>query len=224
MGLTLLAIDSAGGAGSAAVWRDGAVLAARRLVTDRGHAAHLAPLVRSVLADAGTAAAELDAVVATVGPGSFTGLRVGLALAQGIAIAAAIPAWGISSFDVHARAAGGARPLLLAIDSRREEVFVRILTKEGAGEPFVATPSGIAARLSGWGAAAPIAVAGDAARLVAAALSASGVPAIVVHDGPADAAVLAAAAAAMLAAGQPLLPPRPVYLRPPDVSLPPAAA
>jgi len=222
MGLTLLAIDSAGAACSAALWRDGAVLAARRLVTERGHAQHLAPLVQATLEEVGCGVGLLDGVVATVGPGSFTGLRVGLALAQGIALSAGVPAWGVSSFRVHAAAAGAgpAVPLVVAIDSRREEIFLQCFRAGPDGDPFMATPTDAARHLRAVAGAAPLAVAGDAASALAAALAAAGIEAVVLQDGPADAAALAVVAAATLAAGEPLLPARPSYLRPPDVTMP----
>ena len=218
MGLTLLAIDSAGAACSAAIWSDGQVRAIRRLATERGHAAHLAPLVAGAFADARLDADDLDMVVASVGPGSFTGLRVGLALAQGVALAAGVPAWGVSSFRVHA--AGMATPLVVALDSRREELFVAVLgLRDGAG-PFMATPAEAAMRLADMALPAVIPLAGDAAPSLAAALVALGREARVLHAGPADAAMVASTAAAALAGGERLLPPRPVYLRPPDVTLP----
>ena len=222
MGLTLLAIDSAGGACSAALWRDGTTVATRRLVTDRGHAQHLAPLVAAVLEDGGRD--ELDAVVATTGPGSFTGLRVGLALAQGVALASGVPALGISSFAVHAAAAHAAagQALLVAIDSRRDELFLQGFGEDLAGEPFAATPAAVVERLRERS-ERPIAIAGDAAGLLAEALSAAGVAAEILADGPADAAVAAAAAARLLAAGGQLPPARPSYLRAPDVTMPAGA-
>ena len=218
MGLTLLVIDSAGGACSVALWRDGAAVATRRLVTDRGHAQHLAPLVAAVLGEGGRD--ELDAVVATTGPGSFTGLRVGLALAHGVALASGVPALGISSFAVHAAAAQAAagQALLVAIDSRRDELFLQGFGDDLAGEPFAATPAAIAERLRGRS-ERPIAIAGDAARQLAEALSDAGVAAEIRADGPADAAVAAMVAAGLLAAGGQLPPARPVYLRAPDVTI-----
>lgn len=222
MGMTLLAIDSAGAACSAAVWRGGEVAAVQRMTTERGHAVHLAPLGQAVLAAAGIAATDLDAVVATTGPGSFTGLRVGLALAQGIALGAGVPAWGISSFLVHAAGlAPGLRqglPLVVALDSRREELFFQIFD-DTTEEPFSATVKDAAMRLvDRFGAGARIAIAGDAAPLLADAFSAAGGGPTTVRDGPADAAMAAAVAAERLGGGEALLPPRPAYLRPPDVT------
>ncbi|WP_374440134.1 tRNA (adenosine(37)-N6)-threonylcarbamoyltransferase complex dimerization subunit type 1 TsaB [Stella sp.] len=219
MGLTLLALDSAGAACSAALWRDGRVVAARRLATERGHAQHLAPLVAAVL-DAPGGRVPLDGVVATTGPGSFTGLRVGLALAQGVALAAGVPAWGVSSFRVHAEAAGAApgRPLLVALDSRRAELFLQWFPPGGAEAPFMATPAAAAERLRRT-LRGPVALAGDAAGLLAAALAAVGVQFEVLRADPADAADVAATAAAMLAAGEAMPPARPSYLRPPDVTV-----
>ncbi|MGE0716018.1 MAG: tRNA (adenosine(37)-N6)-threonylcarbamoyltransferase complex dimerization subunit type 1 TsaB [Alphaproteobacteria bacterium] len=219
---TLLAIDSAGAACSVAVARDGRILARAAADADRGHAARLAPLAAEVFRGAGVAAADLHAVVATVGPGSFTGLRVGLAFAHGIALAAGVPVHGMSSFRAHAAAVGtdaGARPLVVALDSRRAERFFQVVTGWHEGEPFAATPEDAVARLP----AGPLLLAGDAAADLHAAIAAAGGSAQVLRAGPADAAAVALSAAAMLARGLPLPPARPVYLRPPDVTLPAAA-
>ncbi len=227
MGMTLLAVDSAGAACSAAAWRGGRVVAVRRMATERGHAVHLAPLAGAVLAEAGIAAATLDAVVATVGPGSFTGLRVGLALAQGMALGAGVSALGISSFLVHAAAAPGrpdGLPLVVVLDSRRDELFFQLFAPVGE-EPFMASPGEAARRLATrFGAGASIGLAGDAPSLLAEALLALGARPVVLRAGPADAAMVAAAAAERLDQGQALLAPRPVYLRAPDVTVSAAGA
>jgi len=85
--LTLLAIETAGSACSAAVARGGLVLAAERLRLRHGHAEVLFPMIERVMQEAGLAPAQLDAVAAAIGPGGFTGIRVGLAAAHGIALA-----------------------------------------------------------------------------------------------------------------------------------------
>ncbi|MCC7272163.1 MAG: tRNA (adenosine(37)-N6)-threonylcarbamoyltransferase complex dimerization subunit type 1 TsaB [Alphaproteobacteria bacterium] len=219
MALTLLAIDSAGAACSAAVWSDGAVRAVEAVATERGHAVRLAPLAAAALSAAGIAAMRLDGVVATVGPGSFTGLRVGLALAHGIALAVGVPAWGMSSFLAHAAAVPveerrGAK-LVVALDSRRAERFFQILEGEEGAAAFAATLEDAVARLP----EGPVLLAGDAADDLRGVLAAAARPVRVAAAGPADAACVARAAADMLGRGVALPPARPVYLRAPDVSI-----
>src|SRR5260370_17614089 len=83
----LLAIETAGFRGSAAVGRGDRVLAAESLALRHGHAEALLPMIERVMAAAGLRPSQLDAVAATIGPGGFTGIRVGLAAARGIALA-----------------------------------------------------------------------------------------------------------------------------------------
>ena len=87
----VLGLDSATEACSAAVLRNGAVVARRFETLQRGHAEHLMPLVREVMTVAGISFAELDLIATTIGPGGFTGLRIGLASARGLAIATKRP-------------------------------------------------------------------------------------------------------------------------------------
>ncbi|MET8154181.1 tRNA (adenosine(37)-N6)-threonylcarbamoyltransferase complex dimerization subunit type 1 TsaB [Actinoplanes sp. NPDC049668] len=97
-------------------------LAERRTVDPRAHGERLAPQVRLILDEAGVRTRELAAIVAGVGPGPFTGLRVGLATAAAMGQALAIPTYGVCSLDALGRAAGPGR-VLVATDARRREVY-----------------------------------------------------------------------------------------------------
>lgn len=99
------------------------VLAERVTVNARGHAELLAPAVAACLREAGTAPRELDAVIAGLGPGPFTGLRVGLVTAAAIADAVGRPTYGECSLDAIAAEIGHPGPLLVAGDARRREVY-----------------------------------------------------------------------------------------------------
>ena len=101
-------------------------VATRQTDATQGHAALLPVMARDVLAEAAIAAASLDLVAVTVGPGSFTGIRAGLALAHGIALAAGVPVVGVTVGEALADSLPylGERQLWVAIDSRRGRVFL----------------------------------------------------------------------------------------------------
>jgi tRNA threonylcarbamoyl adenosine modification protein YeaZ len=122
----VLALDTATPASTAAVAEvTGAGmrgLAERREVDTRAHGELLAPAIAETLAEAGLRPADLDAIVAGVGPGPYTGLRVGLATAASMGQALRIPTYGVSTLDALGRAAGPGR-VLVATDARRREVY-----------------------------------------------------------------------------------------------------
>ncbi|MCB2100253.1 MAG: tRNA (adenosine(37)-N6)-threonylcarbamoyltransferase complex dimerization subunit type 1 TsaB, partial [Rhodobacterales bacterium] len=101
---TLLALDSATGACSAAVRAGGALVAHRFQAMARGQAEALMPMAAEVLAEAGLTATDLDGVAVTRGPGAFTGLRIGLSAARGLALAAGVPCLGVTTFQALAEA------------------------------------------------------------------------------------------------------------------------
>ena len=122
----VLAVDTATPASTAAVAEvtDAGLhgIAERRTVDPRAHGEMLAPQIRETLAEAGVRPADLGAVVAGVGPGPFTGLRVGLATAASMGQALGIPVYGVCSLDALGRAAGPGR-VLVATDARRREIY-----------------------------------------------------------------------------------------------------
>ncbi|MFL5251976.1 MAG: tRNA (adenosine(37)-N6)-threonylcarbamoyltransferase complex dimerization subunit type 1 TsaB, partial [Rhodopila sp.] len=94
--MRIFALDSAVSRCSATIVADGTVIAGQQQDLDRGHATVLAVMAQGCLRDAGLTAADLDLVAVTVGPGSFTGIRGGIALAQGIGLAAGCPVIGVT--------------------------------------------------------------------------------------------------------------------------------
>jgi tRNA threonylcarbamoyladenosine biosynthesis protein TsaB len=110
--MLILAIDTALDACSAAVLRDGETLAARVEPMARGQAERLAVLVDEIVREAGVTFAQLNRIAVTRGPGAFTGLRVGLAFARGLALALGKPCLGFSTLEV--LATGAAQPRILA--------------------------------------------------------------------------------------------------------------
>ncbi|HET6876528.1 MAG TPA: tRNA (adenosine(37)-N6)-threonylcarbamoyltransferase complex dimerization subunit type 1 TsaB [Jatrophihabitans sp.] len=99
------------------------LVACRAPLNSRGHGELLAPAIHDTLAEAGIAPAQLAAVVAGVGPGPFTGLRVGLVTAAMFAELLRIPAYAVCSLDAVAAAAGSDGELIVATDARRKEVY-----------------------------------------------------------------------------------------------------
>jgi len=220
----ILAFDTVLDACSAAVW-DGTVVAAAREMRRAGHAEALVPMIEHVMAEAGCSYADLDVVAVTRGPGSFTGLRVGLAAARAIALAAARPALGLTALEVVAAATRGhvrpGEPILVSLDARRGAIYAQAFVLEGedvraTSEARRIEPDEAAGLLPRRGAVGGGVVVGDAAALVAAAFVDGG---FTVGPSPAlpDAAVLAALAATRIGRlGMPNgEPPTPLYLRPP---------
>jgi tRNA threonylcarbamoyladenosine biosynthesis protein TsaB len=210
----LLALDSASTACSAAVYVDGAVVAERFVNMDRGHAEALVPMIAEALAAAALAATALDVIAVTVGPGAFTGVRIGLAAARGLALAAKIPCVGITTFDAVAEPAraelAAGETLVAAIESKRAELFLQAFAPGAPpSEPFAAAPADAAGRLP----AGRLLLAGDGAERLAASL---GARARLSASGAPRAAAFAPLAARRLADGVPAHPPRPFYMRPPD--------
>ena len=132
--MIILAIDTAQSACSAGVWRDGAMLADKSVHMPQGHAEALMPMIECVMATAGLSYAALDRIAVTVGPGSFTGVRVGIATARGLAMAAQKPAVGVTTTEGLAATLFGqsnGENILSVIDSKRGDVFAQVFSPEG---------------------------------------------------------------------------------------------
>ena len=125
--MRVLAIDTALEACAAAVLDTdgGAITAHESLTMQRGHAEALMPLIKRVMERAKLRFDELDRIAVTTGPGSFTGLRVGISAARGIGLAANKPVVGLTTLAAYAApfiAANDARPVVAAIDARHDHV------------------------------------------------------------------------------------------------------
>jgi len=203
----VLALDTALSACSAAVLADGRLLAARSEPMDRGHQERLAPLVAEVMREAEISFEALDRVGVTVGPGSFTGLRVGLAFAKGLSLALDVPCVGVGSLEALAASAGALGQVAAVIDARRDQVYLQLFSDGAAvSDPEVLPLSEAAARLRVLG---PATLVGSGARLLAETTPSAPVD-------PRTAPDPAAVARLTTAAPEPTARPAPLYLRAPD--------
>jgi tRNA threonylcarbamoyl adenosine modification protein YeaZ len=206
--MRLLAIDTALEACSVAV-ANGGRLVVRSDTIGRGHAEILMGQVASAMAEAGLAFADLDRIAVVVGPGSFTGLRVGIAAARGFALATGKVAVGVGTLAVHAEAARG-RPVLATLAAGRGEVYGQFFAADGGaqGDAVAASPEVLAAGMT-----TQTVLVGSGADLVIAALPMDIRPEVVHRRSSPEIAALARLAAASPEA---VSPPKPLYIRPPD--------
>jgi tRNA threonylcarbamoyladenosine biosynthesis protein TsaB len=219
----ILAMDSATSACSAAIWNAGGLIAHDYSPMNRGQAEALAPMIQGVLAEAGISVGELEGLAVTVGPGAFTGVRIGLAMARGLAIASGVKLCGLGTMEV---VAGGldeaereGKSVLVALKTKRADIYV-----QGFGPDLdpISTPAAcLPEALADLVPPGPLLVAGDEGPLVTELLGEDGVE-CGLSSGPAlpDAAVIARLAARRIAGDGPLLAPEPIYLRPLDVTPP----
>ncbi len=221
--MKILAFDSATSACSAAIWRDGEIPARRFQAMERGQSEALIPMVVEVLKEAGLTFAEIDFIAVTVGPGAFTGVRIGLAAARGMALAGGLPIIGVTTFEAVAKGVGAAdlagRGLVVAIDAKRADIYAQSFGPglAAVGPPAAVMPEMLAKALP----AGPLLIAGDGAAQLRPALAAADRDRIrfASGSGAPDAAHIAALAAARTATAPVDAAPRPLYLRPPDAKL-----
>jgi len=203
----VLGFDTATPAVSAALHDGERVVAEAFAVDARRHGELLAPMIASVLADAGAARQDLTAIAVGVGPGPYTGLRVGLVTARVLGSVLGLPVHGVCSLDVIAAEVPPGREFLVATDARRKEVYWA--RYDAAGRRTEGPQVGLASAIVG---AADLDVAGAGGQLYPEAFGAVIVPAYP------DARTLCGLVARPSQAE--LLPPEPLYLRRPDAREP----
>lgn len=164
--MRILAIDTCFGACSAAVtWPGGSASRCERM--ERGHAERLIPMIGEVMAEAPFALDRIEAIAVTLGPGTFTGLRIGIAAARAFALASGAKTYGLSSLELMARTArarlgeadvtdaGAAQwrgpDLAVAVDARRDEIYFQLFDQSLAAvtEPLLIAPRDAAEMLRG---------------------------------------------------------------------------
>src|SRR5215471_12200505 len=215
--MLILAIDTALDACAAAVLdtEAGGLVAHESQPMKRGHAEALMPLIGRVMRRSGFSFAALDRIAVTTGPGSFTGLRVGLSAARGIALAAKKPAVGLTTLSAYAApliSEDSAHPIISAIDARHDHVYFQVVS--GVGDALISprvVPIEEALEASRFGAAHLV---GNAANILADRWPETATPPFSVS---AQAAPDISWVAWLGAAADPIAaPPRPFYLRAPD--------
>lgn len=222
--MLVLALDTALGACSAAVFDSGSghVLARRSEPMQRGHAERLVPLAAEVCAEAGIAPGDCRRFAATVGPGSFTGLRVAIAAARGMALAAGGDAVGIPTLAALSEpylSTTESVAVLAAIDARHDHVYASLTDHD---RMIVAPPRYMpVAEAAALAATGPVALVGPGADAVLGAWPAGmSAPAVLDEAGFPDIAVVARLGAAANPATAPC---RPLYLKAVDAKPQPAA-
>ncbi len=142
---TIFALDASGRTAGVCVRQNGKVLFCKTLAEGLTHSETLLPLAKAAFAATGLTPCDVDAFAVTAGPGSFTGLRIGMALAKGLALPGNVPLAPVSTLRAVALASGEAGVVVPALDARRNEVYCmalntatgRVLLPETAGPPTV---------------------------------------------------------------------------------------
>jgi len=215
--MLILAIDTALAVCAAGVFDtdDRKMVASESLAMVRGHAEALMPLIARVMDKAGTEFNDLDRVAVTVGPGSFTGLRVGISAARGIALVSGKPAVGISTLLAYSAphiANDDDAAIVAAIDARHDQVYLQVFASTGRTliAPALSTVrDAVHAAVPGSGR-----IVGSGARLLAAEWPAAAAPPLMVDSQDAPAIEWVARLGAAVQKTD--IAPAPFYLRGPD--------
>lgn len=214
--MRVLSVDTCLAAASVAVIEDGRTLAVRTESMTRGHQERIAPLAKDVAAEAGIAFSQLDRIAVTVGPGSFTGLRVGLSFAKGLAQALSIPCVGVNSLEALAASSEAKGFVAAVLDAKMGQVYLQVFDGGTAlMAPDALDLGAAAARLAELYSGGPATLVGSGAPLLEGVLA----EATVLTPVSADPVAIARLAAARPA---PTHSPRPLYLRAPYATMPAA--
>lgn len=209
----LLAIDTAGERCSAAILRlpDGALLSRADPVIGRGHAEQLMSVIEAVLGQAGAGWGDLAKLGVGIGPGSFTGIRVGVSAARGLALALQLPVVGVSSLEALAEPHWRGGAVLAVHDAKRGEVYAALHGQDGMElqPPTAMSPDALPGFCAPVGDGSPLVLTGSGTAIAAAELDGRDLIQRPAADASADIAAIA-----RLAAGRtPAAPPSPLYLR-----------
>jgi tRNA threonylcarbamoyl adenosine modification protein YeaZ len=211
--MLVLALDTALAACSAAVLdSQRGLLASKSIPMLRGHAEALLPVVEQVMDAAGVTFSALDRIAVTVGPGSFTGLRVGVSAARGIALAANKPAVGVTTlaaFAAPAQVEMPILPVLAVVDARHAQVYAQAFGDHAVPEPRITSVREALELVP----AGPVRLTGNATAMLAAGWPTERPPPVSVAD---KAAPDIEWVARLGVVAEVAAPPKPLYLRAPD--------
>lgn len=221
---TILGIDSATSGCAVAVVKGGRVLASDGREMARGQAEVLMTMVDGVLKEANVSPSQLDAIATTIGPGSFTGLRIGMAAARGLSLSLSIPCIGVTTFEALSLGVEtDGNNFIVAVETKRDDIYAQLFDashkplSEGAaldevGLKALADKAGDEVLIAGDGAAHAIQMLKNVG-INSTALNATAIPA---------AEHICNLAAEKFIPGEMGNPPQPLYLRPPEAKLPKA--
>ena len=202
--MLLLALDTSANFVSVALVDETRTFAFLEEEMERGQAESLMPMIENVLKKAQKTMADIDGVAVTVGPGSFTGVRIGLAAARAFGLALKIPVYGVTCFEVWAYHLG--RACKVVLDSKRDDYFVQSFDGEGSAidEPAIQSADVLKTKL-------PFAAVGTGAQALSEEIGCDFVHKI-------SPVAVAAARIALSRINNPL-PPKPLYMREADVTI-----
>jgi len=224
--MNILSFDTSAAACSVAMTVDGKTLAFLSEEMIRGQSERLIPLIQQILSQVSLKPADLDMIATTVGPGAFTGIRIGLSAARALGLALDIPVVPTTTTRAIAMAQLNEkkRPILVAIETKRVDMYVDILTPDGLSKtgPQALSLKDAATLVEG----SSFLLCGDGACRLAPILNETGLDYLIENQSilpdPVVIAKLAAADYANLGPDAFIVPPQPLYIRPPDASLPKA--
>jgi tRNA threonylcarbamoyladenosine biosynthesis protein TsaB len=220
--LTVLAFDTVTSVCAVVVWHKGVVLAKASKISRNEHAEVLVPMIEAVMAEASVRYSDLELLAVTVGPGAFTGIRIGLATARSLALASKLPLVGITNFDglVHgiSQHERKGRKILVVLETKRADFYVTLFEEDLS---IIEGPKTVdAAGLCTLAENQSILVLGDAAERGIEVLKKMSHNIIKSTSGDnVDLGVVAKLAVDVVASGTPITRPSPLYLKPPNVTL-----
>lgn len=218
--MKILAIDTSHGVCSVAISDGDVIIAEKTDLEPTKQAERLLPTINQLLLDNKISYSELAAIAADIGPGSFTGVRIGLAAARGIALAAKLPLIGVTSLEAlayEARLENSDAAILAVLDARRGQVYVQDFYKNHESEPLMLEYADVASKYTSQ----QFTIVGDGASLIEPHMQQSGANYSIIEGYTIpNASAVAKAAFDKFKHGNFSVNPAPLYIRPPDAKLP----